>query len=231
MKKSFYIILLWGFILPFQSFWATRELSCEEITQLLTKNQTKSYKVYDNNGVLEVSWSDENKWTIRLDIWGIGDSSLCLYKWKLNKPDISLDSKFDTSLATNTEQLIINWQGELKYYASRLYTRSLFMEDLTILNSAINDKKLSEIKSIDSISWINSTIKNLDEFNKSIEEAKRVLEQKSQSGTIVTPTSPTSSDTKRLSVVWQRKAALLKKKIEQLEKQLAQLRKQLDEIK
>lgn len=231
MRKFIFIILFWFLSFPINSFSATRTLSCEEVTQLLTIDQTKSYKTYDNNWVLEGVWYDDNKWSLlNINIGGIWVSSICNYTWNIIEPDISIDSKFDTSLAMNLERLVIIWQWEPKYYAQRAYTRSLFIEDLGKLNQNIANKQLSEIKTnFTTMTNLTGSGVNLDEFNKSIEESKKAIEQKTQSEAKIMPT--TTETKKILSSAWQKKALLLKKRIEILQKQIAQLQKQLDSLK
>lgn len=108
--------------------------------------------------------------------------------------------------------------------------KGLYDQQKAQKNAEEEARKKSEEIQKNTINTTATSTKNLEDFNKAVEEAKKALEQKTQTGVISNPANiPT--ETRKLSIAWQRKAILLKKRIELFQKQINQLQKQLDEIK
>lgn len=227
-----YLITLIFLVFPLGIFASTTDISCDEVILTLSSDNKMSWEEFDSNWVRGNYGTDTNKWELRYWEPVFSNSAICMYTWKITSTNVG--NSPNEAIQYYYQHLIYNKDGELKYYAQRPITKSLIQQENAVLKKATEEalkKKAIENQNLTINTTANTSIKNLEEFNKSVEEAKKVLEQKSQSETIVIPAIPTSISTKKMSAPWQKKAALLKKRIVQLEKQLAQLRKQLDEVK
>ncbi len=139
-------LLLLVLLVPSYWFCAVEEISCEEAFESLNET-TKGYEYFDSNGV-RFAWTEHIEWTWG---WWMSHDTMCIYKWKIVKPDITIDM----SLANNNDLIrILNGQENMFYYkdwswydyAHRWYSRALFSEDLLNLKQIESQKKQKELQ-------------------------------------------------------------------------------------
>ncbi len=224
MKKIFFLLLL----IPSVSFWATTNITCDEVIAQLSWDNIKNYEIFDSNWVKSAYWYDTNKWKSKYWVVWLSNEAMCRYNWKLAKPDFSIDTIWGTSVASQLQYIILEKDWILTYYAERPYTYTLLQDDIEILKSQAksNTNIQQNINPIGNTSE-QSKKETLDDFNKSIEDAKRIIEQKQS---IEIPIVSTTNTTKKLSPINKKKAVLIKKKIQLLKKQLEILEKQLESL-
>ncbi len=149
-----------------------------------------------------------------------------MYTWKITKPP--------SFFSPNDYQYLIfiqNW--ELKYYANRSITRSLIKQEEALQIKIQWQQTWEIIKNI--VSNSGSRQAEIDEYNKSIEYARKIIEQRQSNIAPIEQkqSSVTSTEVKiirKLTPINERKAILIQKRIQLLKKQLELLEKQLNSL-
>ncbi len=161
------------------------------------------------------------------------DSStrIWIYQWqeKIMNPDPNIPYK---NWAT-WEYLCKDWYAQIKEIWTSRGQWEPNQSTVVCLNKTLYDeqktqKEIEEKKKIESQSQIKSestTLRDIEELNKSIEEAKSTIEAKKT--IIITSPSP---ELKKLSPANEKKAVILRKRIQLLKKQLELLEKQLSAL-